>query len=55
MSDEVSTVYQHGCCERKTPSFFIAITTAFGFTYFVGFILRFGKDILGFVSPVMVK
>ena len=40
---------------RGSPSFVIAISRAFGFTFFVAGIFKVGNDLLSFVSPMILK
>ena len=40
---------------KRGPSLVMAIIKAYGFTFFVAGIFKFGQDLLSFVSPQILK
>ena len=53
--DDLVGVAQKGRCGRGQPSIMASLTRAFGFTFFVGGVLKFFQDLLGFASPQILK
>ena len=53
--DDLVDVTKRGKCGRGQPSVMASLSRAFGFTFFVGGVLKFFQDLLGFASPQILK